>query len=72
MPRTFGDGVIHKSHFDSMVDGLANLPEHKPQERSEVEDKIGKLIAENLVVDGATLQMGKENLDNLFVYFRLI
>lgn len=60
MPRTFGDGVVHKSHFDSMVDGLANLPEHCPKERSDVENQIGKLVADNLVVDGATLQMGEQ------------
>ena len=59
MPRTFGDGVVHKSHFDTMVDGLAPLPEHKPKDRSEVENKIGKLIADELVADGATLQMGE-------------
>lgn len=58
MPRTFGDGLIHKSHFDAMVDGLANLPEHKPRPRSDVENKIGSLIADNLVENGATLQMG--------------
>ncbi|KAK4321638.1 hypothetical protein Pmani_007585 [Petrolisthes manimaculis] len=62
MPRTFGDGLIHKSHFDAMVDGLANLPEHKPRPRSDVENKIGSLIAENLVVNGATLQMGIGNI----------
>ncbi|XP_064099010.1 4-hydroxybutyrate coenzyme A transferase-like [Macrobrachium nipponense] len=62
MPRTFGDGVIHKSHFDAMVDGIENLPEHKPKERSEVDNQIGKLIADNLVVNGATLQMGIGNI----------
>lgn len=41
-----------------MVDGLANLPEHTPKDRSDVENTIGSLIAENLVADGATLQMG--------------
>jgi acyl-CoA hydrolase len=34
------------------------LPDHKPKEMSEVEKKIGKLIAENLVEDGSTMQMG--------------
>ncbi|KAL7637243.1 UNVERIFIED_CONTAM: hypothetical protein RMT77_011955 [Armadillidium vulgare] len=62
MPRTFGDGVIHKSHLDAMVDGMCYLPEHKPKKRSEVEDQIGKLIANNLVNDGATLQMGNISL----------
>ncbi|XP_037796144.1 4-hydroxybutyrate coenzyme A transferase-like [Penaeus monodon] len=62
MPRTFGDGVIHKSHFDAMVDGIDNLPEHKPKQRTEVENEIGRLIAENLVDNGATLQMGIGNI----------
>ncbi|XP_045107334.1 4-hydroxybutyrate coenzyme A transferase-like [Portunus trituberculatus] len=62
MPRTFGDGVIHKSHFDAMVDGLDNLPEHCPKPRSEVENEIGRLIAEELVDNGATLQMGIGNI----------
>ncbi|KAK8728188.1 hypothetical protein OTU49_009158 [Cherax quadricarinatus] len=62
MPRTFGDGVIHKSHFDAMVDGIENLPEHEPKERSDVENEIGRLIAEELVENGATLQMGIGNI----------
>ncbi|XP_063703436.1 4-hydroxybutyrate coenzyme A transferase [Culicoides brevitarsis] len=63
MPRTFGDGIIHQSHFDFAVNIDTPLPEHgtsKPS--SEVETKIGKLIAENLVEDGATLQMGIGNI----------
>ncbi|CAD5124898.1 DgyrCDS13149 [Dimorphilus gyrociliatus] len=58
MPRTFGDGILHMSHCDAMVESEADLPElpnHKP---SAVEEKIGSLIADNLVADGATLQMG--------------
>lgn len=34
------------------------LPEHKSKGLSDVEKQIGKLIAENLVEDGATMQMG--------------
>lgn len=58
MPRTFGDGILHMSHCDAMVESETDLPElpnHKP---SSVEEKIGSLIADNLVQDGATLQMG--------------
>nr|XP_045624670.1 4-hydroxybutyrate coenzyme A transferase-like [Procambarus clarkii] len=62
MPRTFGDGLIHKSHFDAMVDGIESLPEHEPKERSDVENEIGRLIAEELVENGATLQMGIGNI----------
>ena len=58
MPRTFGDGVIHESHVDAFVEDNTPLHELNRGELSEEEKKIGKLIAENLVVDGATLQMG--------------
>ncbi|CAH1774078.1 unnamed protein product [Owenia fusiformis] len=81
MPRTFGDGIIHKSHFDYMVEGHMPLPELSKHELdllmvdlplsddyvnpSEREQKIGKSIAENLVTDGATLQMGIGNIPNI-------
>lgn len=58
MPRTFGDSIIHSSHFDFAVNVDEPLPEHGGKPPSDVETKIGKLIAENLVEDGATLQMG--------------
>ncbi|XP_022217465.1 4-hydroxybutyrate coenzyme A transferase [Drosophila obscura] len=58
MPRTFGDAIIHKSHFDFAVEVNESLPQHGTGKISAVEQKIGKLIAENLVKDGATLQMG--------------
>lgn len=62
MPRTFGDGVIHSSHFDYAVNVDDPLPEHGGKPPTEVETKIGTLIAENLVEDGATLQMGIGNI----------
>ncbi|XGW09775.1 hypothetical protein V3C99_011777 [Haemonchus contortus] len=59
MPRTFGDSVIHSSHIDVLVeDNSFQLHELYPEEIHEDEHKIGKLIAENLVEDGSTLQMG--------------
>jgi hypothetical protein len=42
-----------------MVDVDYPLPELVPPQPDGVEKSIGKLIAENLVEDGATLQMGK-------------
>lgn len=63
LPRTFGDATIHVSHFDALVEGEKELPEHKPDVLTEVELSIGKLIAENLVENGATMQMGK------FIFF---
>ncbi|KAK6060544.1 putative 4-hydroxybutyrate coenzyme A transferase [Cooperia oncophora] len=59
MPRTFGDSVIHSSHIDVLVEDhsfpVCELPIGKI---SEEEQKIGSIIAENLVDNGATLQMG--------------
>lgn len=62
MPRTFGDAIIHQSHFDYVVNIDTPLPQHGGKGSSEVETKIGQLIAENLVDDGATLQMGIGNI----------
>jgi len=57
-PRTFGDGLIHQSHIDAVVEVDMPLHERKKGQISDVEQKIGQLIADNLVDDGATLQMG--------------
>lgn len=62
MPRTFGDGIIHQSHFDAAVNVDAPLPDHPHRKMSPQEEAIGKWIAENLVDDGATLQMGIGNI----------
>lgn len=58
LPRTQGDALIHTSHFDALVKGEIELPEHQPPKLGDVENAIGKHIADNLVEDGATLQMG--------------
>lgn len=59
MPRTFGDSIIHSSHFDYVVCHDQPLPEHGGKPPSEIESKIGQLIGENLIENGATLQMGE-------------
>lgn len=58
MPRTFGDSIIHQSHIDCAVACDEKLPNHGGGKPNEVETKIGEHIANNLVEDGATLQMG--------------
>lgn len=58
MPRTFGDALIHKSHIDFAVEHNTNLPAHPVKAPTDKERAIGKHIAENLVADGATLQLG--------------
>lgn len=59
MPRTFGDGLIHVSHIDSLVE----VEDHelyccRVALGTVQEQKIGRLIAENLVDNGATLELG--------------
>lgn len=61
MPRTHGDGLIHKSEIDYAIEVNDPLFEHKPDELSDIELKIGRNCAE-LVEDGATLQMGIGNI----------
>uniref|UniRef100_T1GJM9 Acetyl-CoA hydrolase/transferase C-terminal domain-containing protein n=1 Tax=Megaselia scalaris TaxID=36166 RepID=T1GJM9_MEGSC len=58
MFRSFGDTLIHSSHIDKAVEidmPLFELPSAPPDKD---EKKIGQLIAENLVEDGSTLQIG--------------
>ena len=57
MPRTHGDGIIHKSAIDFGIEVDDPLPEHEPAVLTELELKIGRHCAE-LIDDGATLQMG--------------
>jgi acyl-CoA hydrolase len=57
MPRTHGDGLIHVSHIDHAVEVDDPLPELAAAPLTDVDKAIGQNCAE-LVVDGATLQMG--------------
>lgn len=57
MPRTHGDGFIHTSKIDYLVEVNEALPEQIPPPPNADELKIGQYCAE-LIDDGATLQMG--------------
>ncbi|MCW8796497.1 MAG: 4-hydroxybutyrate CoA-transferase [Chlorobium sp.] len=57
MPRTHGEGLLHASTIDAMVDVDDPLPETPRHELTDIEQKIGRHIA-SIVEDGATLQMG--------------
>jgi len=57
MPRTHGDGLVHISSFNALVEVDHPIHVHQVVEPNEVEMRIGKHIA-GLVEDGATLQMG--------------
>nr|VZH96745.1 unnamed protein product [Spirometra erinaceieuropaei] len=57
-PFTYGDSLLHESRFKYLVP--KSMPMHTlplPKAGTE-EGSIGKLIAENLIDDGSTLQMG--------------
>lgn len=58
IPRTFGEAIIHQSHIDYAVRCDRDLPAHEHKDPNPTETAIGKHIADNLVEDGATLQMG--------------
>jgi acyl-CoA hydrolase len=57
MPRTHGEGLLHVSKIDSLVEVDDPLPETPRHELTDVERQIGQHIA-SIVEDGATLQMG--------------
>lgn len=58
MPRTFGDALVHQSHLDYAFQFDTQLPSHAVKNLTDEEKLIGKHIAENLVDNGATLQLG--------------
>lgn len=63
VPRTHGDGLIHSTHFHSMV--FCNHPLHEGVLKEEtMEDKrIGEYVA-SLIDDRSTLQMGIGSIPN--------
>src|SRR5262249_26127875 len=52
-----GNTVVRPERIAASLDSDRPLPEHAESKRSEVESRIGELVAD-LVEDGATLQMG--------------
>jgi acyl-CoA hydrolase len=57
MPRTHGNTAIHMDRIEAFVHTNRPLSEHPPARETEVESRIGELVAD-LVEDRATLQMG--------------
>lgn len=68
MPRTYGDTVIHSSHFDLAVRYDCPLPSVENSQPNELEQEIGKIIAHRLIEDGATIQLGIGNIPNAVLY----
>ena len=57
MPRTFGECLVHINDVDQVVEYDHPLMEYEVESGSQVDETIGKLIAEQ-IQDGATIQMG--------------
>jgi len=63
MPRTFGDGVIHVSQIDYMVEVDLPIFSHEMEAVTPEEAQIGAYIA-SLIEDKSTLQMGIGSIPN--------
>ena len=63
MPRTFGDGILHISEIDYLVDVDVPIFAHDVAPFTAEEEKIGEYIA-SLVEDKSTLQMGIGSIPN--------
>lgn len=63
MPRTFGDGILHVTEIDYLVDVNQPIFGHEVAPISEEEAKIGQYVA-SLIEDRSTLQMGIGSIPN--------
>ncbi|WP_297794542.1 acetyl-CoA hydrolase/transferase C-terminal domain-containing protein [uncultured Eudoraea sp.] len=63
VPRTHGDGIIHKSRIDMAIEVDEPIHVAPITQITDIEHKIGKNVAE-LIEDGATLQLGIGNIPN--------
>ncbi|BHF73784.1 hypothetical protein SprV_0401686700 [Sparganum proliferum] len=58
-PITYGDSTVHYSRLDFLVYGSQPLSYKARPSPSSTERKIAQLIVDNLIEDGATIQLGK-------------
>ncbi|WP_306353767.1 acetyl-CoA hydrolase/transferase family protein [Flavobacterium sp. '19STA2R22 D10 B1'] len=63
MPRTFGDGLLHVSEIDYLVEVDVPMACHEMASISEQEATIGRYVA-SLIEDESTLQMGIGSIPN--------
>ena len=63
MPRTFGDGIIHVSEINYLVEVDVPIHSHEMALISPEEDQIGTYVA-SLIEDESTLQMGIGSIPN--------
>ncbi|MFK7002004.1 acetyl-CoA hydrolase/transferase family protein [Flavobacterium oreochromis] len=63
MPRTFGDGILHETEIDYMVEVNQPIFSHEVAPISLEEEKIGSYVA-SLIENKSTLQMGIGSIPN--------
>jgi acyl-CoA hydrolase len=63
MPRTFGDGIIHVSEINYLVEVDVAIYAHEIEPFTKEEEKIGEYVA-SLIDDKSTLQMGIGSIPN--------
>ncbi|ABB14126.1 acetyl-CoA hydrolase/transferase family protein [Carboxydothermus hydrogenoformans] len=68
MPRTFGQGIVHISEVDFLIESERPLPELFPEELKAEDLRIGEYIAE-LVENESTLQLGIGGIPNAVAKF---
>lgn len=65
MPRTHGNGIVHVSKIDVLVDQTQELPEVNYSSRADAAvTRIGEYVA-SLIPNGATLQLGIGSIPDL-------
>lgn len=65
IPRTQGDALIHINNVDAIIENDTPIYTTTSKQPSEEDKEIGRLIASNLIPDGATLQLGIGNIPNM-------
>lgn len=68
LPFTYGDTLIHVSEVDHFVENHIPLVQMPAAPPTEIEQKIGHFIAD-LIMDGATLQLGIGGIPNAITAF---
>jgi acyl-CoA hydrolase len=63
MPRTYGDGFIHVSRLDAMIESNDEILSITMEKPDALNSKIAEYVA-SLIEDGATLQMGIGKIPN--------
>ena len=67
-PRTYGDGFVHVSELDHIVEANSPMFEIQPPKIGDVERAIGEHCA-SLIEDGATLQLGIGGIPDAVMLF---